>query len=597
MGNVKHNKVRISIVVIGVIVLVSYLSLILPSSLPSLHVIEKRIVDFSLHFAVAFLIFLLMLRGVYHKPYKLLIESLSPTDAPPYDIHAHLNRHLTWKFLRIPLTDSLKKLESLQRDKFLSSCATAIVTVLYYSNVLSLSSVRSLFRVAFFPLAWRFWEAGRIYKRAKIFIETTILTNVKDLTPYEARKKISEEYMKRVEQFESKVLIDPLECKTCFDIFADREELIDRYFAAQLETQSNKPPSFLCPIKFDVGYLAPTYLVSGPLSKYNEDWKKIINHYSIKKNNLENPNRTDPLWMHKDLRKLQSFIWDCWVQWGPSIPICNSIEWKNNNNPARIAVQFGYGDENNSLPLLYTGNDTFDSWKTVLQNNNAENIIRPVKVTGLLHCFRQSDRNKNFCVPQRDDAPLDKNAPINNTWKIFEASKIEAINAPLYYSAYVWVIIAIGKGDHKNKTFSLLHPLDKKSAPTLDERWRGLIPFFQHGNIAEASVYEDVKQELAVKTVDTLVRQLKKMKSETDTLGLQFAYVAAFDDNGDGASNLIEFPGKSILDMMKIELDERIKKGLERDIIQLKPTWSTEEKMTASDITKIIQAYLEQIDK
>ena len=84
--------------------------------------------------------------------------------------------------------------------------------------------------------------------------------------------------------------------------------------------------------------------------------------------------------------------------------------------------------------------------------------------------------------------------------------------------AYVWVMFAVcvrgAPEDHqiseKTKFPKLLFPWNEKVTENQREKqpWRGLFPFFQHGNIAEPTVYESIKKELACKTLRMLKEYL-----------------------------------------------------------------------------------------
>ena len=197
-----------------------------------------------------------------------------------------------------------------------------------------------------------------------------------------------------------------LECETCFDIFAKGDE-IRRYFKSQQEeARPDDQPRFLSQLKLKSGYLSPTYLISGLLSEYNEDWTMIVNDYDRK---MAPFYKNDPIFGMSEnddekklndsligLRKLQIFIWDCWVQWGPSIPICTSPKW----DLEEVALQLGYGDETNSLPICVNkdandGNDwkgfTYFQWKNKVDKKNGA-----LKVSGNLNRFKSHKHRSKY---------------------------------------------------------------------------------------------------------------------------------------------------------------------------------------------------------
>jgi hypothetical protein len=58
------------------------------------------------------------------------------------------------------------------------------------------------------------------------------------------------------------------------------------------------------------------------------------------------------------LRELRSFLFNCWLLWGPSIQPCSCENWKTGAGAGAaddLMIQYGYGDENNSIDILVKG--------------------------------------------------------------------------------------------------------------------------------------------------------------------------------------------------------------------------------------------------
>ncbi len=58
---------------------------------------------------------------------------------------------------------------------------------------------------------------------------------------------------------------------------------------------------------------------------------------------------------------VQRFEFFCWLLWGPSIPACTCKRWRG----SFIALQYGYGDENNSFPLLLEDEHVEDTFRKI----------------------------------------------------------------------------------------------------------------------------------------------------------------------------------------------------------------------------------------
>jgi hypothetical protein len=116
-----------------------------------------------------------------------------------------------------------------------------------------------------------------------------------------------------------------------------------------------------------------------------------------------------------------------------------------------------------------------------------------------------------------------------------DPTKYLPVDPKKYYSAYVWVLFVIvdelGKpvfGRNSNGG----EPNDKHS-------WHGLIPFFEHGNLADDNCYALFKQQLASKALASIERLVSMGCEQSATIeGMQkdskpkylFRYASALDD-------------------------------------------------------------------
>ncbi len=527
---------------------------------------------------------------VYQKTVKLLLWTAFSEDAPPA-------RQETDE-----LEDTARRVDYLLLGVFLR-LRHFVDTLLYYHGLFSRDLIRTLLWLMSCPGyewqlgAFKFWwprpclRPGMVYDRARIYVETRLFSD--DESPAHApavesdasavlggslmssssqlaipkprpalqRRQRHATYCSLVRRREalpgtngdasiaemSSTPADRIHCETCFDLY-DRIDSIKKYLLAVLELGGQAGDvAFLCPIRVQSGFLAPTYLVSGILKEFDEDWKRIVSGYKTEIQKLDQ--HDDPLHPLRDLRMLQSFIWNCWIQWGPSVPICSSPAWVAGQERS-VALQYGYGDENNSFPIRYRSS-TFEMWRQELKVisgslraglPSAGGVAWPVTLEGHLRWMTGKERRLSMAAPQQGRQPEHAATEVkpghsDQGWLVMDCSDLQSDpGAPMFYSAYIWVMVAICRSESPDQEgpetapgsgFELLHPLDNES-----EAWRGLIPFFQHGNIAEAAVYEDIKVELAGKTVDSLLRQLHAA-DQSGCNWLQFAFVCSFDENGD----------------------------------------------------------------
>ena len=464
----------------------------------------------------------------------------------------------------------------------------------------------------FFEVFFLLLNTEKIFKRAQIYVELCHL-----LESSGKKEEIRAAMEKQVRKHEGEQSLHSINRESLFEVF-NAQEKIENYFRVQQELPEFKwnhclrfffkhvalgmplppddnrntikrlNPKFLCRVKVKSGFLSPTYLVSGLLSEFDENWQLIVRNYGLdmdwKKDPMLRGKGVDDKSKLLKLRKLQSFIWMCWIQWGPSIPIHGS---KKNWKSGSIGLQYGYGDENNSLPLFLKDNhntekhfqwtqlkDHYREWQNEDPNvasSHERSVVIPTSLTAELVWVKPRENAWNVCNAQKKNEPfLALEANLNTE---FNTSNIQHNwHESRMYSAYIWVIFAVCVKKPENcrrkgekKVFpDLIFPWDESEseAETAREKqaWRGLIPFFQHGNIAEPTVYESIKKELAYKTLQALKEYLDPKVQLKEERILEISFACAFDENGDGSPSDPSTPalalqhGKTIRGYMDSEL-------------------------------------------
>jgi len=493
-------------------------------------------ITFLLRFLEGILVYGVLLGiGLYRRPFQLLVESTFHDDAQPR--------------LRHPTGNLLSNLASY---------------LVYYGNLIGLSTSRRLAYIMLDPALFRLsnFLPHVLLGKVELYIEASLLSEpMRD-------GEDSRTYNRRIEDEYRRLLFEDTHrtsehhggpkfaCPTLFRLFGKNNDRILAYLNAK--RKFGLPPRFRTLVEFNSGFLAPAYLVSGLLHAFDEDWTRIMagadDDYAI----LHDSTGVDPLRGVAGLRKLQSFIWSCWAQWGPSIPICGNSHWRGDH---LIALQFGYGDENNSL-LLYREGWGFDEWKLWFRSRPPSlGTAFPVQVAGNLRLSSCDEWNREMA-----EAIHVRRSGVDNLLCI-DCRRIEHVSGAALYSAYVWVMVAICRRDGEHLTLELPeasalrqhyqvrypNDFDQRFSDSANwsQTWRGLIPFFQHGNIADADVLEAIKRELADKAVATLIRALQE--AHRGGVDLAFAVVCCSDDNGDG-SELLGMPGGRIRELVKESL-------------------------------------------
>src|SRR5262249_9571277 len=111
-----------------------------------------------------------------------------------------------------------------------------------------------------------------------------------------------------------------------------------------------------------------------------------------------------------------------------------------------------------------------------------------------------------------------------------------------YYSAYLWIIFVVldARGQ----------PFYRADSSSKIESWKNLLCYFEHGNIADATTYQTLKENLIAKCCSSLKEILQRDRDKRlgpdDNAGLKIAYACAFDDSNCGPDHRVLFPPAGI---------------------------------------------------
>jgi hypothetical protein len=216
----------------------------------------------------------------------------------------------------------------------------------------------------------------------------------------------------------------------------------------------------------------------------------------------------------------------------------------NAGSPGDLMIQYGYGDENNSIDILVKGGLDIgfrDYLKAILNKHATDQVIEPFNIaaapfeaTGRFR-WGPSLSDAETCTAQalvRGGSDPAQRQPLNgrvilecrhNFVTVADTSKSSG-----YYSAYLWIMFWIQ--DAEGRSF---HP----------EPWKNLLVFFEHGNIADAATYHTLKEQLVAKTCTTLSKVLSETAAGSSTMpSLRLEYACSFDDTncGEGHSALFQ---------------------------------------------------------
>ncbi|HXJ54678.1 MAG TPA: hypothetical protein VNH16_25095 [Burkholderiales bacterium] len=303
------------------------------------------------------------------------------------------------------------------------------------------------------------------------------------------------------------------------------------------------------------GAIAPQYLVAGLMAYFHDDWWPVIRGYT---------SVGDKAGL---LERLKASQWICWLVWGPSIPLCRCDQWR----PV-FAYQFGYGDENNSLPV-YFKRELAPLRKLLADRKYGDRrAVQMRTVSGRLSwgpfAFSSpasfAPAQGRLVTPPPPTPDRANEHPANGLLLNLEEAEPRDGDPtqPAYFTAYVWLMFWVGKtrpqGDAPVRRLNeepLPAPTDasaNRHRISAERLWEDLLPIFVHANIFDPVVLKFQKGML-IENALHLLRQTWVSEKR----GIEFHLVCASDYSGCG--NEIEFaapPGQSLVELLRERLRE-----------------------------------------
>ncbi|NJO32826.1 MAG: hypothetical protein HC869_06475 [Rhodospirillales bacterium] len=317
---------------------------------------------------------------------------------------------------------------------------------------------------------------------------------------------------------------------------------IKHYFEALERLQRRRigrvddPTRFLTEARFEVGYIAPIFLITGLANRFPDHWKLVLDNYR----RLIEKDSAYP----EDLRELRSFLFNCWLLWGPSIQPCSCAYWQHDSDTHRnLMIQYGYGDEANSIDILIKDGrgPHFEKLLTGILN---EHVVAAPRVAIGRFRWGPSLSDSELCAAQqlvRGGSKPEQRQPLNGRL-VLECehnfvTDTDPTRSSRYYSAYLWIAFVIRSAEG-----AYFFP---------EQRWKNLLVFFEHGNIADARTYGTVKEQLVTKVCATLTKILGD-PDRMNGLSMFLEYVCAFDDTNCGEGHKALFrPEVTLLSMLR----------------------------------------------
>lgn len=254
---------------------------------------------------------------------------------------------------------------------------------------------------------------------------------------------------------------------------------------------------WLSPVKIDESYLTPTRLLTGLLSRYNENWEAFLARYSSVLATGSKGN----------VRILPQEIYNtfAWLLWGPS----REVSWQGGWDGL---CQLSYGDESNSVPaFLAQEGGMAEKMRGVLErraNEGAWGVVVSAKVVfEPKRAFFRKERSS--MMPSNayfiETIANDSDSPF--VVCIADVDERPGLRSQSYYcTAYLWILFELENGD------DVFRP-------------ENAVAFFEHSNIANKATSEFLVRSLFNKAI----LHFRSVFEDETLRGRRYRFVCGFN--------------------------------------------------------------------
>lgn len=287
-------------------------------------------------------------------------------------------------------------------------------------------------------------------------------------------------------------------------IGADFSEAAARYFAFLSRKKARKafgvpegPLKWVITIHVDEAYATPTCLLSGLLSKYEENWEEFIKRYVSTAYITDSDDCSAD-----DILSNELYMTFAWLLWGPSYEISYRKYWAG-------LCQLSYGDESNSVPAV-ANPDTIEMLRESFSENASKRygtLLSPdislYEKKSYYHKIREYANPENayfYDKIERNDlsfaAQIERFTPCTN----YKSKKY-------YCTAYVWLLFEV-----EGEEFGF--------------RPEKSLAFFEHANLADNDTYGFLTNTLIEKSLT----HFKSVFADPKLDGRKYRFVCALNE-------------------------------------------------------------------
>ena len=257
--------------------------------------------------------------------------------------------------------------------------------------------------------------------------------------------------------------------------------------------------SWVTKLRIDEAYITPTCLLTGLLSKYEENWSEFIKRF-VSTAYITEADDT----VYNDILSNELYLTFAWLLWGPSYELNYKSHWAG-------LCQISFGDESNSVPAVAEReSDTLARLTQRLETNQGHRYGTLVSAEVSLH------ENKNYYKALRNSINPEnayfynkiEDGPLSFAVQLDNFTPCESYKAKKYYcTAYVWILFE--QDDPQHYGFQ-----PEKS-----------VAFFEHANLTDNATYQFLIETL----LDKCIKHFETIFSDPKYNGRNYRFVCAMN--------------------------------------------------------------------
>ena len=252
-------------------------------------------------------------------------------------------------------------------------------------------------------------------------------------------------------------------------------------------------------IHIDEAYITPTFLLTGLISQYEENWSEFIKRF-VSTSYITDENDADS----NIILPNELYLTFAWLLWGPSY----EIQYSSNRS---ILCQLSFGDESNSLPIFTSSEENLTSELVKTFNDTTQYGYGALASLDLsLYKSRPFIKSIRQSVSPKYNYFYDKieNSDTSFALQIDSFKPYQGFRAQSYYcTAYVWILFEL-----IDENSSEFHPETS-------------LAFFEHTNLTNMQTYHFLTNMLIEKSI----RHFEVIFSEEKYRNRKYRFVCAMN--------------------------------------------------------------------